>query len=97
MSEAYCLKCRMMVEIQNPEMVILRNMAPALTGLCPISGTKVFRFVRRRLDPVYALVLAIERGDELIALPAPEERIQVEDKLVCYGHLESIADSILQF
>ena len=61
MSEAYCLKCRMMVEIQNPEMVILRNMAPALTGLCPISGTKVFRFVRRRLDPVYALVLAIER------------------------------------
>ena len=43
------------------------------------------------------LVLAIERGDELIALPAPEERIKVEDKLVCYGHLESIADSILQF
>ena len=61
MSEAYCLKCRMMVEIQNTERVILKNMTPALTGLCPISGTKVFRFVRRRLDPVYVLVLAIER------------------------------------
>ena len=43
------------------------------------------------------LFLAIERADKLIALPGPEEKILLEDKLVCYGHLESIADSILQF
>ncbi|MFC1999821.1 DUF5679 domain-containing protein [Chloroflexota bacterium] len=61
MSQAYCLKCRKMVEIQNPERVILKNMTPALTGKCALSGTTVFRFVHRRLDPVYVLVLAIER------------------------------------
>ena len=43
------------------------------------------------------LVLAIERGGETIALPGPDEKIRVDDKLLCYGHLDSIADSIIQF
>jgi len=60
-AEAYCLKCRKMVEIQDPQRVVLKNMTPALTGTCPISGTTVYRFVHRRLDPVYVLTLAIER------------------------------------
>ena len=42
------------------------------------------------------LILAIERGEETIPLPGPEEKVQVEDKLLCYGHLDSIADSIIQ-
>lgn len=43
------------------------------------------------------LVLAIERQGESLGLPGPEEVIQLGDKLLCYGHVESIADSIIQF
>ena len=43
------------------------------------------------------LVLAIERKFKLIALPSPDEVIQAGDKLICYGDVESIATSIIQF
>lgn len=35
-------------------------MSQALSGTCPISATKVFRFVHRRLDPAYVLGLGIK-------------------------------------
>ncbi len=43
------------------------------------------------------LVLAIERGEKTLALPGPDEIIRQGDKLLCYGNLDSIADSIIQF
>ncbi|MEA1996290.1 MAG: TrkA C-terminal domain-containing protein [Gemmatimonadota bacterium] len=43
------------------------------------------------------LVLAIERNHKMIAMPEPEELIHAGDKLICYGNIESIADSIIQF
>jgi FlaA1/EpsC-like NDP-sugar epimerase len=43
------------------------------------------------------LVLAIERNGKPRGLPGPDEIIQVNDKLLCYGDIESIADSIIQF
>jgi rubrerythrin len=58
------MKCRKKVEIQNPERVILKNRAVALKGTCPISGTKVVRFVRRRIGPTDALEVGIEREKE---------------------------------
>jgi len=64
MLKAYCLKCRKMVKIQDPERVILKNNAVALKGTCSISGTKVSRFVTRRMGPTYALELAIQREME---------------------------------
>ena len=64
MPKAYCLKCRNVVEIQSPERVVLKNNAVALKGTCPISGTRVSRFVTRRMGPIYALELAIERERE---------------------------------
>jgi hypothetical protein len=42
-SEAYCLKCRKKVQIQNATEVTLKNGRPATTGTCPVSGTKLFR------------------------------------------------------
>ena len=43
--EAYCVKCRAKVEINNPEQVTLKNGRPATRGVCSVSGcgTKVFR------------------------------------------------------
>ncbi len=43
------------------------------------------------------LVLSIERDGNLDPLPNPSSRIQAGDKLICYGNVESIADSLLQF
>ena len=41
--EAYCVRCRVMVEIQNPEPVWTRRSMPATRGECPICQGTVFR------------------------------------------------------
>jgi DNA-directed RNA polymerase subunit RPC12/RpoP len=43
MATAYCVKCRAKVEIRNPRNVTLKNKRPAVQGVCPRCGTKVFR------------------------------------------------------
>ncbi len=43
MATAYCVKCRAKVEIRNPRDVTLKNKRPAVQGVCPRCGTKVFR------------------------------------------------------
>jgi len=41
--EAYCVKCRKKVTMQNPEEITMKNGKPASRGVCPNCGTKVFR------------------------------------------------------
>ena len=41
--EAYCFKCRAKREIKNPQSVTLKNGKPAMRGVCPVCGTRVFR------------------------------------------------------
>jgi DNA-directed RNA polymerase subunit RPC12/RpoP len=43
MATAYCVKCRRKVDIRNPRNIILKNKRPAIQGVCPSCGTKVFR------------------------------------------------------
>ena len=43
MVQAYCVKCKQKVDIQNPQKVTLKNGKPATKGTCPKCGTKVFR------------------------------------------------------
>ncbi|MCD6568399.1 MAG: hypothetical protein J7K94_06670 [Dehalococcoidia bacterium] len=43
MATAYCMKCRQKREIKNPKQITLKNGRPAVQGVCPICGTKVFR------------------------------------------------------
>lgn len=42
MATAYCVKCRAKVEIRNPRNVTLKNKRPAIQGVCPRCGTKIF-------------------------------------------------------
>ncbi len=46
MAQAYCVKCRRTVEIQNARNTTLKNKRPAVQGVCPRCGTKVFRIGR---------------------------------------------------
>ncbi|MBN1963714.1 MAG: TIR domain-containing protein [Anaerolineae bacterium] len=41
--EAYCVKCREMVEIEEPQPVWTRKGTPGTRGFCPVCGTTVFR------------------------------------------------------
>ena len=43
MAEAYCVKCKAKREVKNPQNIIMKNGKPALSGLCPVCGTKVFK------------------------------------------------------
>lgn len=43
MAEAYCVRDKKKVEIQNPQQITMKNGKPATKGTCPICGNAVFR------------------------------------------------------
>ena len=43
MAQAYCVKDKMMVEVQNPQQITMKNGKKAHSGTCPNCGTKVFK------------------------------------------------------
>ena len=43
MAEAYCVKDKKKVEIQNPQKITMKNGKPATKGTCPMCGGSVFR------------------------------------------------------
>ena len=43
MAQAYCVKDKMKVEIQNPKQITMKNGKSAISGTCPRCGSKVFR------------------------------------------------------
>jgi hypothetical protein len=44
-AEAYCVKCKGKKEIAKPQEVTMKNGRPALQGVCPDCGTKLFRIM----------------------------------------------------
>ena len=42
-AEAYCVRDKMKVEIQNPQKITMKNGKPAWKGTCPKCGNSVFR------------------------------------------------------
>ena len=43
MVQAYCVKDKMKVEMNNPVKITMKNGKPALQGTCPKCGGKVFK------------------------------------------------------
>lgn len=41
------MKCRKEVEIKNPKIKTLKNGRKAVVGVCPVCGTKIFKFVSK--------------------------------------------------
>ena len=44
--EAYCVKCKQKREIKDSQAVFTKTGTPAVSGLCPVCGTKLFRMGR---------------------------------------------------
>lgn len=43
MVQAYCVKCKKKVDIKDPEEVTMKNNRPAVRGICPVCGTKIYK------------------------------------------------------
>jgi len=41
--EAYCVKCKQKREMKDAKQVTMKNGKPAMQGVCPVCGTKMFR------------------------------------------------------
>jgi len=41
--QAYCVKCRTKREMKNARAITMKNGKPAIQGVCPVCGTKMFR------------------------------------------------------
>ena len=41
--EAYCVKCKKKVTMQNAQKIVMKNGRPATRGICPVCGTGLFR------------------------------------------------------
>ncbi len=48
--EARCMKCKVNVEIKDPEDVVMKNGRTAVKGVCPTCGTKVFRITGKKKE-----------------------------------------------
>jgi RNase P subunit RPR2 len=42
-AEAYCVKCKAKREVKNAQNITMKNGKPALSGTCPVCGTKMFK------------------------------------------------------
>jgi len=42
-AEAYCVKCKAKREVKGAQKITMKNGKPAITGTCPVCGTKVFK------------------------------------------------------
>lgn len=43
MTQGRCMKCKMQVDIKDPQEITMKNKMNAVKGVCPKCGTKVFR------------------------------------------------------
>jgi len=63
MPEGYCVKERKKVEIKDPKQVTMKNGRPAIQGVCPDCGTKIFKIGNcKRLSVNPAGVRRVFRG-----------------------------------
>ncbi len=43
---AYCMKCKQERDMKAPQKVKMPNGRNAVKGICPVCGTKMFKFVK---------------------------------------------------
>lgn len=75
--EAYCVRCKHMVEMENPEPVWTSKGTPGTRGICPDCGTIVFRMGRTAAHDRLVRPAAVKvEGSTKIALDGGRKRAQ---------------------
>jgi len=49
--KAYCMKCRAEQTVQQVEIITTKNGRTAAQGVCPVCGTKMFKFLPKPKAP----------------------------------------------
>jgi RNase P subunit RPR2 len=49
--KAYCMKCKAERVVSNVAIVTMKNGRPAAQGICPVCGTKMFKFLPASKKP----------------------------------------------
>jgi hypothetical protein len=62
--EAYCVRCRTSIEMEEPTAVWTRKGQPATRGVCPLCGGVVFRIGKTELHDERNRPSAVEIGDD---------------------------------
>jgi hypothetical protein len=68
MTEAFCVRCRKKVEMEEEQTVQYKNKRWAKKGICPECGGKVFRTIPRKKGFL----------EQLIPLPEPDKKKEKE-------------------
>ncbi len=71
--KAYCMKCKAERSIQNVQIVTTKNGRPAANGVCPVCGTKMFKFLPSSYKAMAAPAPAAEAAPEAPAAEPPAE------------------------
>jgi hypothetical protein len=43
LATGYCVKCKATREIKDAQQITMKNGRPAVQGICPVCGTKIFK------------------------------------------------------
>ncbi len=68
--KAYCMKCKAERTIQSVQIVMTKNGRPAANGVCPVCGTKMFKFLPSSYKSV-AAPAPVEAAAASASEPAP--------------------------
>lgn len=93
--EGYCVRCRTMVEIEDPMPVWTRKGMPATRGECPICGGVVFRMGRTAAHAKTSRPAAVQVGSNKRKQPKlPQDTLYInfalDDELIA----EQLADDL---
>ena len=59
--EIYCVKCKAKTEVKNPVSVTMKNGKPAISGVCTVCGTKVFKIGAAKQSRCFLKALQLEK------------------------------------
>ena len=60
--KAYCVKCHAKRELRSIKSITLKNGRPAIQGVCPVCGTRVYRIVKSRDTIATVVVRAVNKS-----------------------------------
>ena len=70
--KAYCMKCKAERVVSNVAIVTMKNGRPAAQGVCPVCGTKMFKFLPASKKPAMEAPAATEPAPVADSPPASE-------------------------
>jgi predicted nucleic acid-binding Zn-ribbon protein len=76
--KAYCMKCKAERIVSNVQIVTMKNGRPAANGLCPVCGTKMFKFLPKAYAAGQAATAPAAPVQAEVPAASTEQPVQTE-------------------